>query len=115
MGQAIGVKKQPLQITSRFQPFHATDIPGRGIQVDQTEQVLLGQRSVGLFQSLADGGVQAGIGDLHFLRQGRGHKTGQDQQGQNERSDEGNDGFHVNGNPAFSWPPLRLPAPLRDR
>jgi len=39
-------------------------------------------------------GVQAGIGNQHFLRQGRGHKTGQDQQGQNERSDEGNDDFH---------------------
>src|SRR5437773_9516178 len=31
------------------------------------------------------------------LRERACHKTGQDQQGQNERSDEGNDGFHVNG------------------
>ncbi len=37
-------------------------------------------------QCVADRGVQAGVGNGHFLRQGRSHEAGEDEQRQNERT-----------------------------
>ena len=46
----------------------ASHVPTPGVQVRQAEQVLFGQWSERFLQSVADSGVQAGVGNEHFLR-----------------------------------------------
>ena len=66
----IVVEDKRAQIMSGGQPLQVGDVPGDGGKVCQAEQVLLRQRSSGLLQRLADGGVQAWIGNRNFLREG---------------------------------------------
>jgi len=64
-------------------------------QEGQSEHVLLSQRTVGFLQRLADSGVQAGIGDGHFLGHEGRCETGPDQQSQKKRTGDGKEGFDI--------------------
>jgi hypothetical protein len=59
------------QIASRLQPEDAAHVSTTGVKVGQAQEVLLRQRAGGFLQALADGRIQAGIGNGYFLRLGQ--------------------------------------------
>ena len=72
------------QIASRLQSLNAADVATTGAQEIQAQHVLLCQWPNRLLQCLADGCVEAGVGNKHFLCQRGGYEVGQNEQGQNK-------------------------------
>src|SRR5205814_6528668 len=77
VGEGVGIKVKPDQITSRFQSLHAADTPTARVQARQAQQILLGQRPAGFLQRVADRGVQAWVRNGHLLRECRSHEGGE--------------------------------------
>jgi hypothetical protein len=61
------------------QSGHAADLSATGAHLRQTEQALFSQRTARFSQRLANRGIQAGVGNGNFLRAGRNHEGGHNQ------------------------------------
>src|SRR5262249_55516898 len=79
IGEAVDLEIKGDQIARGFQPLDTSHVSTAGVQVRQAEQVLLGQRVERYLQGVANRGVEAGIGNGYFLRQGRRPEADQKQ------------------------------------
>ena len=80
ISELIVIEKKRAQIMGGSQPLQIGYVPGDGGQICQGEQVLTGQWPAGLLQFLANGGVQAGVGNGHLLCPDCSHEIGKNQQ-----------------------------------
>src|SRR5436305_7370532 len=71
------------QISSELQSFHVGDVPVAGVEICESEQVLIGQRAAGFLQGSADCSGKARVRNGHIQGEGRGDEGG-DSQGPNE-------------------------------